>query len=228
MRTAKAISTISYNSVEFFTMRLKDLIQADIIEYAYFIQHRGENGDKDHIHAWMMPSKTLQTTDLKAQFNEQDARCPTKPLGCLPFRPSKVGPWIQYALHNPAYLRQHSHDDDGDGKIEYSIDQIFVVGVERSQLQRDYVSSLNEVKTDKYRALEDITNGGSLVDSVLTTSLSAYQIYTLAGLVEYDKKTGNQSTVFKDLIAQLSELTAGQMVQEMQKPALSDKKDQNK
>lgn len=115
MRTSKAISTISYNSVNFLRLKLDELKNAGTISFWAFIKHKGEPksdeaGRKDHIHLYVQPSKMLQTDDLQKYLAEpnpdyhegEDEKKRT--LGCIMFRASKFSDWYEYSIHDPSYL----------------------------------------------------------------------------------------------------------------------------
>lgn len=107
MRTSKPISTISFNSVSFLTLKLKELKEAGRLSFWCFVQHLPEDdegGKKEHCHVYIEPSKMLQTDDLKKELLEPDPSNPDKPLGCLSFYSSKFGPWYLYGLHDNRYL----------------------------------------------------------------------------------------------------------------------------
>lgn len=107
MRTTKPISTISYNSLSFLEVKLSELLKAGRISFWAFIPHLAEDdegGCKDHIHVFVVPSKMLQTDDLKKELTEFDPRNPSKPLGCISWRSSKFDDWYMYGLHDSAYL----------------------------------------------------------------------------------------------------------------------------
>lgn len=108
MKTSKPISTISYNSPGYLVDRLNELTNAKkpIIEFWAFIVHQPEeDGEKEHIHLYIKPSKLLQTTDLNEYFLEPDSTNP-RPRGCMPFESSKWSDWYLYALHHPVYLER--------------------------------------------------------------------------------------------------------------------------
>lgn len=107
MKTSKPISTISFNTVSFLTLKLKELKEGGIISFWCFVQHMPEDdegGKKEHCHVYIEPSKMVQTDDLKKELLELDPSKPDKPLGCLSFSSSKFGPWYLYGLHEKRYL----------------------------------------------------------------------------------------------------------------------------
>ena len=106
MRTTKPISTISYNSPLFLTLKLEELRKAKIITwwaYIYHIAEDDEQGKKDHIHLYVEPAKMLQTEDLREELREPDPDN-DKPLGCLSWESSKFDHWYMYSLHDKRYL----------------------------------------------------------------------------------------------------------------------------
>lgn len=107
MRTTKPISTISFNSVEFLRLKLRELQKAGRISFWAFIVHKAEDdegGKKEHAHVYIEPSKMLQSDDIKAALKEFDPERPDKPKGCISFNSSKFDPWYLYALHDKRYL----------------------------------------------------------------------------------------------------------------------------
>lgn len=104
MNTTKPITTISYNSVEYLETRLVDLVKAGMIDRYYFIPHKGEGGDKDHIHMLIIPAKSLDAIWLQKQFNEPDPNN-AKPLGVRPFDKCKSeDDFFAYSVHDPVYI----------------------------------------------------------------------------------------------------------------------------
>lgn len=106
MRTTKPIATISFNTPNFLTGKLDELVKAGILEFWFAVPHKAEDdvdGKKDHFHVWTMPSKMIQTEDLRAELVEPVAGS-DKPLGCLPWVSSKADDAILYFLHDKNYL----------------------------------------------------------------------------------------------------------------------------
>lgn len=107
MKTSKPVSTISFNTVSFLTLKLNELTECGKLSFWCFVQHMPEDdegGKKDHCHVYIEPSKMIQTDDLKKEFLELDPSNPEKLLGCLSFTSSKFGPWYLYGLHEKRYL----------------------------------------------------------------------------------------------------------------------------
>lgn len=125
MATQKPISTISYNSESFLKEKLDSWYKAHIIQAYQFIKHKGEDGDKDHIHLRIEPNKKLDPMILADELLEYPAGT-DKPLGCRPFRPSKEEPWILYAVHDADFLRLKYGGGEKGEKIPYEWTDIVV------------------------------------------------------------------------------------------------------
>lgn len=125
MATQKPISTISYNTEAFLKEKLESWLSAHIIQAYQYIKHKGEDGDKDHIHVRLEPNKKLDPMDLQEALREfQQGN--DKPLGCRPFRPSKEEDWILYAVHDEQYLKLKYGGGEKGEKIPYKWQDIQV------------------------------------------------------------------------------------------------------
>lgn len=119
MATQKPISTISYNTEPFLKEKLDIWLNAHIIQCYQYICHKGEDGDKDHIHLRIEPNKKLDPMDLIEQLREYPIG-QQKPLGCRPFRPSKEEDWFLYAVHDSKYLSYKYQGGEKGEKLPYS------------------------------------------------------------------------------------------------------------
>ena len=107
MRTTKPISTISFNTESYLQGILDTLVKSHKITAYHFIKHEPEEDEKKpHFHVWILPSKMIQTEDLREALKEFDPEHPDKPLGCLPFESSNFDNWYMYVLHDVRYLAQ--------------------------------------------------------------------------------------------------------------------------
>ena len=105
MRTSKPIATISYNTPEYLKLKLDELSKAGRLSEWYFIHHKAEADEKkDHIHLYVVPSKMLQTDDLKKEFLQPDPAKPGLFVTCPRWVSSKFQDWYMYAIHDAAYL----------------------------------------------------------------------------------------------------------------------------
>lgn len=125
MATQKPISTISYNTERFLKEKLDSWIQAHIIQAYQYICHKGEDGDKDHIHLRIEPNKKLDPMVLSDELREYQMG-KDKPLGCRPFRPSKEEDWILYAVHDETYLKLKYGGGEKGEKLPYKWQDIKV------------------------------------------------------------------------------------------------------
>lgn len=107
MNTSKPISTISYNSTQYLDYILNQLINDDIIVFYAYIFHQAEDNElKNHIHLYVEPNARLDTSTLRKRFEEIDVTgVSEKPLGVMPFKPSKWQDWYLYSMHDIDYLR---------------------------------------------------------------------------------------------------------------------------
>lgn len=141
MRTTKPISTISYNSPEFLAIKLEELRKAKIISFWVFIKHKAEEDEKkDHIHLYCVPSKMIQTDDLKNEFIEINPECISKPFCTISFFTSKFDDWYLYSLHDRRYLLtkgqtrkfHYSREDmrcSDEDELDYLISQIDMISL---------------------------------------------------------------------------------------------------
>lgn len=123
MATQKPISSISYNSEAFLLEKLQAWEKAHIIQAYMYIKHKGEDGDKDHIHFRIEPNKKLDPMDLKEELKEYVIGN-KKPLGCRPFRPSKEEDWFLYVVHDKEYLELKYGGGEKGEKIPYKWEDI--------------------------------------------------------------------------------------------------------
>lgn len=161
MATQKPISTISYNTEAFLKEKLEALYKAHIISAYMYICHKGEGGDKDHIHLRIEPNKRIDAMELKAEFVEFTASNP-KPLGCMQFRPSKEEDWLLYAVHDSEYMRLKYANDESE-KIPYKWEQIVC--------SADYM-----LETAFIRAKQSLSNGAPSVVKAISQGKSAVDL----------------------------------------------------
>lgn len=155
MATQKPISTISYNSESFLREKLDSWVQQHIIQTYMYICHKGEDGDKDHIHLRIEPNKKLDPMSLTELLSEYDPSHPDKPLTVRPWRPSKEEDWILYAVHDNEYLSLKYNGGDKGEKLPYDWKNIVVPSFydmeiafirARSSLKHSTVSMANRIQ----------------------------------------------------------------------------------
>lgn len=113
MRTSKAFEMISYNTQPFLELKIKELIKAKIISFAFWINHKPDTDEKrEHNHVYIIPSKLIQTDDIQDEFIEPDPDQPNKPLkgriertSNYDFKTAKWDDALLYAIHDKQYLK---------------------------------------------------------------------------------------------------------------------------
>lgn len=184
--TAKPISTISYNTKQFLDRKLEQMIEAKIIVDYRYIQHEGEDGDKDHIHLLMYPNKRVDTGVLQEEFNEvPNGTAEEKPLGVMPFRTSKTDHWLMYVLHDIQYLHNHKSDNDGDGKIEYDLTDIVTPYPE--QLARDYKKALALRNTENQEVINRLMIGQQATQIIYDTGINPMKVLAIRNALIQDE-----------------------------------------
>lgn len=126
MATSKPHSTISYNTEPFLRSKLDSWVKAHYIQAYQYIKHKGEDGDKDHIHLRIEPNKALDLMNLTDELKEYVVGS-EKPLGVRPWRPSKEEDWFLYSVHDKKYLQIKYGDGSNKGeKLPYKDENIIV------------------------------------------------------------------------------------------------------
>ena len=182
--TAIRIASLTYITKPFLVNLLKRLLDNHIIVDYRYIQHKGENGKKDHIHLILFPNKRIDTGELQDEFNEF-VPWEIEPLKCLPFRTSKPDHWLMYALHNPKYLLIHKSDNDGDGKIEYQISDIQTYCYD--QLERDYLKSKSLEQTENQKVIDLLSKGYTKSQIIYQENISPMKVQTIYQILYLDQ-----------------------------------------
>lgn len=162
MATQKPISTISYNSVAFLKEKLNNLYAAHIICAYQFIEHKGEDGDKDHIHLRIEPNKRIDPMELDGVFCEYIGG-ENKPRKCMSFRPSKEEDWLLYAVHDPDYMRLKYANDKCE-KIPYEWTQIQCS--EGYMLEQAFIRAKQSLSNGAPSVVKALEQGRSSVDLI--------------------------------------------------------------
>lgn len=123
MATQKPISTISYNTEAFLKEKLEQWLKAHLISAYLYICHKGEDGDKDHIHLRIELNKRIDPMDLSEELKEY-LPYESKPRGVRPWRPAKEEDWILYALHDKTYLNAKYGGGEQGEKLPYQKDDL--------------------------------------------------------------------------------------------------------
>lgn len=194
MATQKPISTISYNTEAFLKEKLEDWLKSHLIMAYQYICHKGEDGDKDHIHLRIEPNKRIDPMDLQEQLKEYVRD--NKPLGCRPFRPSKEEDWILYAVHDEQYLKIKYGGGERGEKIPYDWADI------RAPFDYDteiaFVRAKATLKHTAPAIIDEIRNGVYIGDLISRGE----NIFTVNAIL-----TVLQKTDYKRVLADLSKVS---------------------
>ena len=172
MATQKPISTISYNTEPFLREKLETWYKAHIIQSYMYICHKGEDGDKDHIHLRIEPNKKIDPMDLQEDLREYQIG-KEKPLGCRPFRPSKEEDWFLYVVHDVEYLKLKYGGGEKGEKLPYKWQDI--------KVPEDYDSEIAFIRA-KAKLEHTSVNMASRMqkgDSPLNLILEGENVYTV-------------------------------------------------
>ncbi|WP_373765965.1 hypothetical protein [Jeotgalibaca porci] len=164
MATQKPISTISYNSEAFLKEKLDIWLSAHIIQAYQYIFHKGEDGDKDHIHLRIEPNKRVDPMDLLDQLREYQIG-KEKPLGCRPFRPSIEEDWILYVVHDKTYLKLKYGGGEKGEKIPYKWQDIKVP--ENYDMEVGFIRAKAKLEHTSVNMASRMQNGESPLSLIL-------------------------------------------------------------
>lgn len=156
MKTGKPISTISFNTTSYLKLVLDNLLSNKIISFWFFIKHKPEDdegGHKEHHHVFLIPSKMIQTDDLREQFIEYDPDNPDKPRKTLLFKSSKFDDAYLYFLHDKRYLALKGQSR----KFHYSVEDIFSSDDDELLCS---ARSIDLISLSPYRDMEDAQSQG--------------------------------------------------------------------
>lgn len=199
MHTAKACSTISYNTESYLKTVLDRLVDKHIIEFYMFIKHVGEVDEltgvieKDHIHLFIIPNKRIDTMELQQLLKEPDPNNEI-PLGCIDFCPSKSDDFILYCLHDKFYLA--SKFETRQFEYEY---KDFIVS-NRDSFDRKYKGAFHSSGYARTRNLYNyVVSGGSLNGLLKIGAIPPNQVSNYEDYFKIVKKNYNTEIVNKEI-----------------------------
>lgn len=209
MATSKPISTISYNTEGFLREKLDDWVKAHIIQAYQYICHKGEDGDKDHIHLRVEPNKSLDVMTLTEELREYPVGA-LKPLGVRPWRPSKEEDWLLYAIHDTTYLkRKYGTDGEKGEKLPYSVSDVRVS--ELYDIDTMYIRAKATLDHTTVSMATQLLDGKKAVDLILAGE-NAFAVNAVATAVkssDYERLVEEHSRLqcrYADLLSALSEI----------------------
>lgn len=176
MATQKPISTISYNTEPFLKEKLECWLKAHIIQSYMYICHKGEDGDKDHIHVRIEPNKKLDPMDLQDELREYQLG-KDKPLGVRPFRPSKEEDWILYAVHDEDYLKSKYRGGEKGEKLPYKWQDVRVP--ENYDMEIAFIRAKSYLEHTSVNMATRLQQG----ESALNLVLQGENVYTVNALM---------------------------------------------
>lgn len=105
MRTSKAISNIAYHRPDVWASKVADLRKSGKIGPLLWIAHKGEDGDKDHIHFVLLGGYTTYNTEgLSALWGVDVVDGNPATVTSLWRVTKNLSDWLLYAVHDPKYL----------------------------------------------------------------------------------------------------------------------------
>lgn len=183
MKTSKPFSTISYNSSEFLSVKLDELVQRNVISFYAFIRHYKEEDErKDHIHLILFPNGQYQTDALKDFLLEPDySDLSKKPLGIMPCQSSKWGDWYLYTCHDAAYLASK-----GQTRHYHYLEQDFKTSDE--DYLHELICTIDRTKYAKTQDfVEQVKKGVPLAEMLTKGQIPAPQFNQWRSMYEYIK-----------------------------------------
>lgn len=165
MATQKPISTISYNTEPFLKEKLQELLDGHIIQAYQYICHKGEDGDRDHIHLRIEPNKKLDPMNLTELLAEYDPENPDKRLTVRPWRPSKEEDWFLYAVHDKEYLKNKYKGGEKGEKLPYDWQEIKVP--DNYDLEVAFIRARQSLKYSTAGLAKSLQDGSNPLDLVM-------------------------------------------------------------
>lgn len=197
MATQKPISTISYNSEAFLVEKLQNLYDAHIIQAWQFITHKGEDGDKDHIHLRIEPNKRIDPMELTEMFKEYE-KGKDKPLGVRPWRQSKEEDWFLYAVHDSDYLSLKYGGGERGEKLPYDWKDINTSP--DYDLETSWIRAKAAQKHSTVNIASQIQNGQNPVDLVFQGE-NPYTVMNILRLIsgtDYSRLAAEYKKLYDD------------------------------
>ena len=143
--------------------KLNDWVDHHIIQSYMYICHKGEDGDKDHIHLRIVPNKSLDPMDLSEELREFEPG-KDKPLGVRDWRPSKEEDFVLYVVHDPDYMRIKYSDLEKGEKIPYEWKDI--VAPEYFDVETAYIRARSKLKHTASNLTSRMSAGESAIDMI--------------------------------------------------------------
>ena len=193
MKTTKACSTISYNTLDFLKYKLDQLVQRRYISFYAFVKHYAEEDErKDHIHLIVIPNGQIQTDTISDILQELDSANPLKQLGVMPWRSSKWADWYLYSSHDKAYLASKGQSR----KYHYTRDDVVCSDTD---ILNEEIHQMDMSKLSKVKALNQAISDGVPFEELLARGqIPVQQVYAFRQTYDllqayYTNRNGRQT-----------------------------------
>lgn len=173
MKTSKLFSTISYNSPDFLSVKLNDLVSRRKIAFWAYVHHLPEEDEKKpHKHLLIAPNGQINTDEVLLDYLiELDPKNPDKPLACVGCKSSKFYDWYMYAIHDKDYLASKGQSR----KYHYSRDDVVCSDTD---ILNEEIHQMDMSKLSKVKALNQAIQDGVPFEELLARGqIPVQQVY---------------------------------------------------
>ena len=173
MKTSKPFSTISYNSADFLTVKLNDLVNRRKLAFWAYVEHLPEEDEKKaHKHLYIVPNGQINTDEVLLDILvEYDPAHPEKPLGCVGVKSSKFYDWYMYSIHDVDYLSSKGQSR----KYHYRREE---VACSDTDYLNEEIHQMDMSKLSKVKALnEAIRNNVPFEELLMRGQIPVQQVY---------------------------------------------------
>ena len=173
MKTSKPFSTISYNTADFLTVKLNDLVNRRKLAFWAYVEHLPEEDEKKaHKHLYIVPNGQINTDEVLLDILvEYDAAHPEKPLGCVGVKSSKFYDWYMYSIHDVDYLSSKGQSR----KYHYRREE---VACSDTDYLNEEIHQMDMSKLSKVKALnEAIRNNVPFEELLMRGQIPVQQVY---------------------------------------------------
>ena len=198
MKTSKPFSTISYNSADFLTVKLNDLVNRRKLAFWAYVEHLPEEDEKKaHKHLYIVPNGQINTDEVLLDILvEYDPAHPGKPLGCVGVKSSKFYDWYMYSIHDVDYLSSKGQSR----KYHYRREE---VACSDTDYLNEEIHQMDMSKLSKVKALnEAVRNGVPFEELLMRGQIPVQQVYafqkTYGMLQTYTYRNGRDTHQYID------------------------------
>ena len=173
MKTSKPFSTISYNTADFLSVKLNDLVNRRKIAFWAYVEHLPEEDEKKaHKHLYIVPNGQINTDEVLLDILvEYDPAHPEKPLGCVGVKSSKFYDWYMYSIHDVDYLSSKGQSR----KYHYRREE---VACSDTDYLNEEIHQMDMSKLSKVKALnEAVRNGVPFEELLMRGQTPVQQVY---------------------------------------------------